>query len=198
MELIVLATRSRGKAAEFQRLLAGIAGRFETLLDHPGLALPPEGAGSYRENALAKARAVCAALGVPALGDDSGLEVDALGGVPGVRSARFAGEGASEGDNNARLLAALAAIPPLRRTARFRCVLALVREPGDEIVVEGICEGRILEGPRGAYGFGYDPLFVPEGEAKSFAELQAERKDRLSHRGRATASLLVALKISHS
>jgi XTP/dITP diphosphohydrolase len=171
-----------------------VARRFESLGEHPAVVLPAETPTSYRENALAKARAVHAALGVAALGDDSGLEVDALEGAPGVLSARYAGEGegAGEGDarNNGKLLAALRGVPLERRTARFRCVLALVRAPGDEVIVEGTCEGRILEAPRGTGGFGYDPLFQPDGEMRSFAELPAGVKNRISHRGRAAAALL--------
>jgi XTP/dITP diphosphohydrolase len=186
----VLATRNDGKARELAMLLAGVARRFESLADYPGVALPPETPTSYRDNALAKARAVQAALGAPALGDDSGIEVDALDGAPGVISARYAGEGAGDAANNAKLLAALRGLPPERRTARFRCVLALVRAPGDEIVVEATCEGRILDAPRGAGGFGYDPLFLPDGQSLSFAELPADVKNRISHRGRAAAALL--------
>lgn len=193
MELVVLATRNPGKARELAALLAGVAGRLESLADHPGVALPPEEAPTYRDIALAKARAVQAALGVPALGDDSGLEVDALAGAPGVRSARYAGADARDADNNQRLLAELAGVPEAGRSARFRCVLALVRGPGDEIVAEGTCEGRILEAPRGGGGFGYDPLFLPEGGSRSFAELPADLKNRLSHRARAAAALRAAL-----
>lgn len=206
--MIVLATGNPGKARELKSLLRGVAARFETLRDHPGVVLPPEGDGSYRENALAKARAVHAAIGLPALGDDSGLDVDALGGAPGVRSARFAGEGASDAANNERLLDALRGVPPERRTARFRCVLALAGVPGPsgagaaagvagppdgEIVAEGACKGRIVEAPRGIQGFGYDPLFQPEGESRTYAELPPDAKDSISHRARAAAALRDAL-----
>ena len=186
----MLASKNDGKARELGALLDGVARRFESLAAHPGVELPPEAPTSYRDNALAKARAVQAALGAPALGDDSGLEVDALGGAPGVISARYAGEGAGDAANNEKLLAALRGLPPGRRTARFRCVLALVRAPGDEVVVEATCEGRILDAPRGAGGFGYDPLFLPEGQSLSFAELAADVKNRISHRGRAAAALV--------
>ncbi len=193
MDVAVLATRNEGKARELAALLEGVAARFESLAGHPKVVLPPEDAATYRENALAKARAVRAALGVPAIADDSGLEVDALGGAPGVRSARYAGEGATDADNIRRLLAELAGVPTARRTARFRCVLALARGPGDEIVVEGTCEGRILDVPRGERGFGYDPLFLPEGGTRSFAELPADAKNRISHRAFAAAALRAAL-----
>lgn len=191
--MIVLATGNAGKASELERLLSGLAARFESLRDHPGLPLPDEGVASYAENAVAKARAVNAALGVPALGDDSGLEVDALGGAPGIRSARYAGPAAADRTNNDRLLEALRAEPPERRTARFRCLLALVRSPGDVIVVEGVCEGRIAMQPRGAGGFGYDPLFEAAGSTLTFAEMPGPTKDALSHRSHAAAALRAAL-----
>jgi non-canonical purine NTP pyrophosphatase (RdgB/HAM1 family) len=194
VELIVLATRNPGKAEELKRLLDGVAKRFETLLSHPQVTLPPERGSSYRENALAKARATCEALGVPALGDDSGLEVDALGGAPGLYSARFAGEGATDATNNARLLRALKDVPPEKRTARFHCALALARGANDVLEAEGFCEGRILDAPRGDHGFGYDPLFLPDGEELTFAELAHARKDSISHRARAAAVLVRAIR----
>ena len=193
MDVAVLATRNEGKARELAALLEGAAARFESLAGHPEVLLPPEDATTYRENALAKARAVRDALGVPAIADDSGLEVDALEGAPGVRSARYAGEGATDAGNIQRLLAKLAGVPEARRTARFRCVLALARGPGDEIVVEGTCEGRILGAPRGERGFGYDPVFLPDGETRSFAELPADSKNRISHRARAAGALRASL-----
>lgn len=189
----MLATKNDGKARELGALLDGVARRFESLAAHPAVVLPPEAPTSYRDNALAKARAVQAALCAPALGDDSGIEVDALDGAPGVISARYAGDGAGDAANNAKLLAALRGLPPERRSARFRCVLALVRAPGDEVVVEATCEGRILDAPRGAGGFGYDPLFQPDGQLLSFAELPANVKNRISHRGRAAAALVAEL-----
>jgi XTP/dITP diphosphohydrolase len=193
LDLIVLATRNEGKTRELSILLQKMAGRVESLREHPGIELPPETGSTYRENALAKARAVFDALRLPALGDDSGLEVDALGGAPGLYSARFAAPGASDGANLERLLRELADVPPERRTARFRCALALVRGSAHAIVVEGVCEGTILDAPRGLSGFGYDPIFVPEGEVLTFAELADERKNALSHRGRAAVALRNAL-----
>lgn len=195
MELIVLATQNDGKARELARLLDGLAARFESLRAHPSVELPPETGASCRENALLKARAVFAALRLPALGDDSGLEVDALAGAPGIHSARYAGENATDRENNEKLLQALEHIPADSRTARFRCVLALVRGPGDEVVAEGTCEGNILDAPRGEGGFGYDPLFLPEDETRSFAELPGDVKNAISHRGRAAAALRAALKL---
>lgn len=191
----MLATRNAGKVVELARLLAGAARRFESLRDHPALPLPEEGESSYRENALGKARAVNDALGSPALGDDSGLEVDALDGAPGIRSARYAGALAGDRLNNERLLEALRGVPRERRTARFRCVLALVRASGDERIVEGVCEGRIVAAPRGEGGFGYDPLFEPAGASLTFAEMSGLMKDTLSHRALAAAALRAALAV---
>ena len=194
MDVVVLATQNEGKARELRRLLESAVDRFETLRDHPHVALPPETGTSYRENALAKALAVHEALGLPALGDDSGLEVDALDRAPGIRSARFAGEGATDAANNALLLKSLAKVPADRRTARYHCALVLVRGKDDALEVEGVCEGRILDAPRGTGGFGYDPLFLPEGESLTFGELPSTRKDGISHRGRAAAVLGRAIR----
>jgi XTP/dITP diphosphohydrolase len=193
LDLIVLATSNEGKARELSNLLHGLAHRVEFLRAHPEIQLPPETGSTYRENALAKARAVHDALRVPALGDDSGLEVDGLQGAPGLLSARYAGPNASDRANIDRLLHAMKGTPPERRSARFRCVLALVGASDTPIVVEGVCEGRILGEPRGSGGFGYDPVFVPEGESLTFAELSRERKDLLSHRGRAAKLLIYSL-----
>ena len=194
LEVIVLATRNEGKAAELWRLLGGAVSRVETLAAYPQVKLPPEHGASYREIAVAKALAVYEAVGLPALGDDSGIEVDALDGKPGLYSARFAGENATDEENNALLLKRLAGVREGRRSARFRCALALVRAVDDVIEVEGVCEGRILEVPRGTQGFGYDPLFLPDGESRTFAELSPSRKDSLSHRGRAAAVLSRVLR----
>lgn len=190
---VVVATRNPGKARELAVLLRGLVGRVESLGDHPHVPLPPESETSYAANALAKARAVHEALGTAAIGDDSGLEVDALGGAPGVRSARFAGEGADDAANNGLLLRRLDGVAPGSRTARFRCALAWVGEDGRAVTAEGACEGTILEAPRGTGGFGYDPLFLPRGETRSFAELPAEAKGAISHRARAAAALRAAL-----
>ena len=193
-ETIVIATRNAGKARELCRLLTGVRATFVTLADHPEVALPPERGGSYRDNALAKAQAVHEALGLSALGDDSGLEVDALGGAPGLYSARFAGEGATDSSNNQRLLDSMSHVAPEERTARFRCALALVREGHDPLETEGACQGKILPAPRGSTGFGYDPLFLPDGETFTFAELPESRKDAISHRARAAALLARAMR----
>jgi XTP/dITP diphosphohydrolase len=194
LDLIVLATRNEGKVREFLTLLEGHAARVESLRGRPQVVLPPETGSTYRENAIAKARAVYDALGAPALGDDSGLEVDALGEAPGILSARYAGPLANDRANNERLLRELQDVPPARRTARFWCALALVRDRDDVVLSEGVCEGRILDAPRGEGGFGYDPLFVPDGETLTFAELPWERKNAISHRARAVAALREAMR----
>ena len=195
LDRIVLATMNEGKGRELARLLGGTVRAVETLREHAGVTLPPETGPDYRANALAKARAVWDALGVPAVGDDSGLEVDALGGAPGLRSARYAGEKATDVENNAKLLEALAQVPDRQRTARFRCALVLVRGDDEALEAEGACEGVIVTAPRGDNGFGYDPLFLPEGEARTFAELPAARKDSISHRARAAAVLARAIRV---
>ncbi|MDQ2678400.1 MAG: non-canonical purine NTP pyrophosphatase, partial [Actinomycetota bacterium] len=130
-----------------------------------------------------------------ALADDSGLEVDALDGAPGVRSARFAGEDATDADNVSLLLERLAGVPDDERTARFRCVIVLQRPDGTELVADGSVEGRIIDAPRGESGFGYDPVFVPtEGNGRTFAEMSADEKHAISHRGRALRSLVTQLR----
>ncbi|HSE96431.1 MAG TPA: non-canonical purine NTP pyrophosphatase [Methylomirabilota bacterium] len=183
---LVLATANRAKGAELVALLDGLGYAIETLAAHPGVALPPEGATSYADNALGKARAAAAGTGAVAVGDDSGLEVDALGGEPGPGSARYGGSGLSDAARVGRLLAAVAAAPS--RTARFRCVLALVAPWGDEAVVEGVVEGELLRTPRGTGGFGYDPIFRVPGLAGTFGEVSAGDKARVSHRARAAAA----------
>jgi non-canonical purine NTP pyrophosphatase (RdgB/HAM1 family) len=144
---------------------------------------------TFRDNALAKARTVATATGLPAIADDSGLEVDALGGAPGVLSARYAGEGASDDDNNRKLVAALADVPAPERTARYRCVAVLVRPDGRELVAEGACGGRVVLEGRGTLGFGYDPHVIPNGETRTMGEIPLHEKLRFSHRGRAFRAL---------
>lgn len=188
---LILATRNPGKYREFAHLLGDLPVRLLSLEDFPGLELPREDGSTYAANALSKARAVAAATRLPALGDDSGLEVDALGGEPGVRSARYAGADGDDAANNAKLLAALKGVPWERRTARFRCVLALIYPSGSavasfaEALAEGTCEGIIACSPRGRHGFGYDPLFYLPEHGCTMAELPEEVKNRISHRGRA-------------
>ncbi len=192
---IVLATRNPGKISEIEALLTGV--RVATAASFPGCPEPEESGRTFEENALIKARAVAGFTGKTALADDSGLEVDALGGAPGVHSARYAGATASDGDNMRRLLDALADVSDADRTARFRCVMAVVAPDGRTWTSDGVCEGRILREPRGESGFGYDPLFVPAGYDSTFAELDASTKNRISHRAmalRRIAETLGALK----
>jgi XTP/dITP diphosphohydrolase len=153
-----------------------------------------ETGATYLENARLKARAVAAALGEPALSDDSGIEVDALGGGPGPRSARFAGDGASDERNLEELIRAMKGVPAAGRTARYRCVAVLAVPGADELHAEGTCEGTLEPRPRGTHGFGYDPIFVPAGWDRTMAELTDEEKDRVSHRGRALRGLRAALE----
>jgi len=176
---LVLATRNAHKLREFQRLLPETP--LEPLPD--AVELPPETGETFEENALIKARAAAEATGAPAIADDSGIEAEALGGRPGVRSARYAGETASDADNLDKLRAEV----PAGSGLRYVCAVAYV-EPGREPrIVEGICQGRMAEAPRGDGGFGYDPVFVPaDGDgSRTMAELSDAEKDRISHRGRA-------------
>ncbi|MBI4637610.1 MAG: RdgB/HAM1 family non-canonical purine NTP pyrophosphatase [Candidatus Rokubacteria bacterium] len=179
---LVLATLNAAKARELRRLLDRIPYEISELRDLPGATLPEEAAASYRENALGKARAAARQSGAWALADDSGLEVDALGGAPGVLSARFGGPGLDDAGRCARLLEALATVPPERRTARYRCVVAIVDPDGRQWVTEGVVEGTITRAPRGSGGFGYDPVFFYPPLRRTFAELPPEEKARVSHR----------------
>jgi XTP/dITP diphosphohydrolase len=165
-----------------------------TLDEYPSIGEIDETESDLAGNALLKATEVHRQTGLPTLGDDTGLEVYYLNGAPGVYSSRYSGEGATYARNMAKLLNALRGVPPRRRAARFRCVLALVAADGPPRVVEGICRGTIIEAPRGAFGFGYDPVFLPEGQSETFAEMSAEKKGRLSHRGRAVEAILPVLK----
>ncbi len=156
-----------------------------SLAEVPGASLPPESADSYTANALVKARAAAALTGALALGDDSGLEVDALGGGPGVLTARYGGPGLDDAGRCRRLLEALAGVPDGRRGARFRCVIAIVEPDGAEHVVEAVAEGTIAIEPRGRGGFGFDPVFYYPPLGRTFAELSDEDKAEVSHRGQA-------------
>lgn len=187
---LVLASANPDKVAEMELLLKGVA---EVLPRPPDLPDVVEDGDTLEANARLKAVAVCSATGLAAIADDTGLFVDALGGHPGVRSARFAGEDADYADNLAKLMADLAGVVPAMRTARFRTV-ALVRYPdGRELVATGTVEGRIAETPSGERGFGYDPVFIPvEGDGATFAEM-GDDKHNYSHRGRALRALVSML-----
>jgi XTP/dITP diphosphohydrolase len=193
---LLLATANPGKLRELRTILAGVPVELVGLAD-AGHSPPPEVAETgttFRENALLKAHAYADWAGLAAVADDSGLEVDALGGAPGVRSARYAGPGASDRDNLDKLLRALAGVPPERRTARFRCAAVLVDPEGGSWEAEAAWEGRLLERPRGSGGFGYDPVFVPLGWDRTSAEVDAATKDAASHRGRAFRALRPAIE----
>ena len=188
---LVFATRNRGKVIELRQLVPAEGLELLTLDDLPGAPEVDEDQDTFAENATKKATEIMAATGLPALADDSGLEVDALGGAPGVQSARYAGDGASDLDRIVLLLKNLEGIPPERRTARFRCAVAFVH-PDDPQHVElfhGACEGRILEQVQGTGGFGYDPLFYVEHLGQTFAQIPARQKNRISHRGLAMARM---------
>lgn len=195
---IVLASANAGKQRELAGLLAPLGIRLR-LASEWGLLSAPETGTTFEENALLKARHAAQATGLPALADDSGLEVDGLGGRPGVYSARFAGADASDESNNRRLLSELASLPDSARGARYRCVLALVRTAEDPapLLAEGSWSGRISRSAAGSGGFGYDPLFIPEGEERTVAELPAALKQRSSHRARAAEQLLIRLRTAN-
>lgn len=185
---IVVATANRKKLVELERILDGLDVELVPMTDL-GLASPVEDGDTFEENALIKARAAACAAGLPAVADDSGLEVDALGGAPGVYSARYAGRDGDAAANNAKLVGELRGVPPGRRTARFVCAAALVTPDGREWVERGTMEGRVVDEPRGDRGFGYDPHFVSDGETRTNAELSPEEKDARSHRGKAFRAL---------
>ncbi|MGQ0670925.1 MAG: RdgB/HAM1 family non-canonical purine NTP pyrophosphatase [Actinomycetota bacterium] len=189
-EDLAIASRNPGKLRELRRICASWPVRWVTAEGDPR-PWPEieETGGSYLENALLKARACALELELPAVADDSGIEVDALGGAPGHRSARYAGEGATDEQNLALLIRAMAGVPASGRTARYRCVAALAWPDGREVSAEGVCDGTLLAKRRGSGGFGYDPIFVPAGWDLTMAELDPEEKDRISHRGRAFRTL---------
>ena len=195
---VVVASLNRAKAREIAEILVaeGLALEVVLLTDFPDVTLPPETGRTFAENALAKARATASTTGLPAIADDSGLEVDALGGEPGVRSARYAGAGASDEARYRKVLGLLTHVPDDLRAARFRCAAAFVSPDGMELLAEGTCEGRIARAPSGTGGFGYDPVFLPEGHAVTMAQLTAAQKHAISHRGRAFRELARLLRQS--
>jgi XTP/dITP diphosphohydrolase len=192
---VVLATKNAQKLAELRRIVAAEAPdvRVLGLADVAAYPEPAETERTFEGNALLKARACVAATGLPALADDSGLAVDVLNQMPGVRSARWAGPGASDQENNALLLRQLADVPAAERTARFVCAMALALPDGSEHVCIGDMRGRIAVSPAGHNGFGYDPLFVADGYAMTNGELEPSVKDAISHRGRALRAILPVL-----
>jgi XTP/dITP diphosphohydrolase len=192
---LLLASRNAGKLAELQRLLAG-AGEWQVvgLADVPPFPEAPETGATFAENALAKARDAAAATGLPAVADDSGLAVDALNGMPGVLSARWSGRHGDDEANLRLLLGQLGDVPDERRGAAFVCAAALVVPDRTEVVEHGEWRGRIVRAPRGTGGFGYDPIFAPDGEQRTSAELTPAEKDAASHRGKALRALLPHLR----
>jgi XTP/dITP diphosphohydrolase len=192
---VILASRNEHKLRELAEILPGVE-----LRPLPAeVEMPPEDGDSFAANALIKARAARSATGEAAIADDSGIAAEALGGRPGIHSARYAGEGASDGENLAKLLREVAAAGEERRAA-YVCVIALVGEDGEEITFEGRCEGRLILEPRGEGGFGYDPAFVPvdtgSGDERTMAELSPEEKHAISHRGRAARLLAARLGVA--
>ena len=189
---LVCASANPDKVAEIQDLLRGVA----ELLPRPdSVGEIVEDADTLLGNARLKARAICDATGMPAVADDTGLEVDALDGAPGVHTARYAGENATYADNRAKMLEALRGVDALRRTARFRTVALVAYPDGTERWAEGVCEGVIAEHERGARGFGYDAVFAPrDGNGLTFAEMSIEEKHALGHRGRAFRALAEVLR----
>jgi XTP/dITP diphosphohydrolase len=186
--VLVCASANPGKVAELAALLAA---QVDLLArpDHVGDV--DETADTLVGNARLKAKAICDATGLPAVADDTGLEVDALGGAPGVYTARFARAGATDAENRAHLLEVLRDVVGSDRSARFRTVMLVRRPDGSEIIAEGVCEGRIASTERGTRGFGYDPLFVPAvGDGRTFAEMTDDEKNEISHRGRAVRALI--------
>ncbi len=193
MELLV-ATRNRNKIREIEALLADTELKVRSYRDFPGAPEVPETGQTFAENATTKAVTLARHTGLLTIADDSGLEVDALDGRPGVMSARYAGPNATDAENNEKLLGELEGVPEPQRTARFRCAIALATPEGLIGVAEGVCDGRIAAEPRGNEGFGYDPIFVKDDMVKTFAELPLEIKNRVSHRGRALEKALMVLE----
>jgi XTP/dITP diphosphohydrolase len=189
---LALATKNPGKIREILQICADWPVRWIVATDPTAIAWPDveETGETYLDNALLKARAVAAAVGLPAVADDSGIEVDALEGAPGPRSARFAGGMATDRENLELLIEKMRGVPAEERSARYRCVAACAWPDGREVWAEGECQGRLILEPRGSGGFGYDPIFVPEGDdRRTMAQLTPEEKHVISHRGRALRAL---------
>jgi XTP/dITP diphosphohydrolase len=195
MQRFVLASGNAGKLREFSELLAH-SGLVLARQSDFGIEPPPETGSTFLENALIKARNAAQITGLPAIADDSGIEVDALGGAPGVFSARYAGEDATDEANLAKLMAALAGLPDEKRTARYRCVIVCVNSADDAqpLVGIGTWEGRIIETRRGSNGFGYDPAFVPTRDTRTVAEMPQDEKNLKSHRGQAMRAFLAQFR----
>jgi XTP/dITP diphosphohydrolase len=193
MKELVVATGNKGKLREFAELLKGVVDTILSPADFPGFPDVVEDGETFEANAIKKARSAALFTGKPVLADDSGLSVDYLGGRPGVYSARFAGEGATDAENNALLLRELEGVPADKRTAAFHCVIALCQPDGSCRSFDGSLPGIVLETPRGEGGFGYDPLFLVPEYGQTFSELPLDIKNAISHRGRAMQMLREAL-----
>ena len=194
LDRLVIATGNRHKYGEIADFLDGTPLSLANLVDFPPVEPPEETGATFEANAVLKARYYCEHLGTPCVADDSGIVIDALNGEPGVYSARYAGEGCSDEDNNAKLLAALNGVPQPKRTARYVCVAALADLDGGVHAVTGVVEGRIAFALRGQNGFGYDPLFIPDGYDQTFGELDPAIKASMSHRSRAFAQIRTLLE----
>jgi XTP/dITP diphosphohydrolase len=203
---LVVASLNRAKAREIAQILAaeGLAVEVLSLADFADATLPPETGSTFAENALAKARHVARLTGLPAVADDSGLEVDALGGEPGIRSARYVEacpESSRRGGDEARyrkVLDLMRAVPDRQRIGRFRCAAAYATPAGEAAVAEGVCEGAIARVPAGSRGFGYDPIFIPAGDTRTMAQLSPPQKHAISHRGKAFRALARMILSQHS
>lgn len=196
LEQFVCASANPDKVAEIAAVLDGLVDLLPRPIEIPDVV---EDADTLVGNARLKAAAICAATGLAAISDDTGLEVDSLGGAPGVYTARFAGEACSYADNRAKLLRVLAGVPATQRSARFKTVAMAVWPDGSELAVEGVCEGSIAESEQGTRGFGYDALFIPaDGDGRTFAQMSEADKNEISHRGRALRALVGALRDARS
>lgn len=194
MKLLV-ATRNKGKVRELAELLRGLPLQLASLDEFPDVAEVEETGETFAENAALKAAAYSRETGLWSIADDSGLVVDALGGAPGVHSARYAGDNASDADRTAKLLNELSAANAVDRRARFICSIAVSDENGElRHLAEGVCEGSIADAPQGVHGFGYDPVFVPDGHRQTFGELPSSVKDKISHRADAIAKIIRFLR----
>lgn len=197
MKKIFIASKNKGKIAEIKIYLSEFGYEIFSLLDMPDFQDIEETGNSFEENALLKAKTIFNIVKIPVLADDSGLEVDHIKGKPGIYSARYSGKNASDKSNNEKLLSELINVEFNERTARFRCVLCLY-DGMSERYFEGVCEGNIINSPRGDDGFGYDPLFIPKGYSQTFAELGMDMKNKISHRGKALISLRKFLELEEN
>lgn len=197
MKKIFVASKNKGKISEIRSYLAPLDYELFSLIDTPDIPDIEETGSTFEENALIKAKAVYNIVKIPVLADDSGLEVDLLGGRPGVYSARYSGEGAADEKNISKLLTELGCSKFEERTARFKCIIALY-DGINERLFEGTCEGNIIHYPKGTDGFGYDPIFMPRGCSLTFAEMDSDSKNRISHRGLALESLVKFMKLENT